>query len=542
MGDDPNATHPASGDAARPAGAGTAGGTLGQVLVASNRGPLSFDLGVDGELSARRGAGGLVSGLLPGLASVARRADVVWVCAALSEADRVAARQDPHGERFGVGAAGAGERRVAVRALDIPAETLHGAYDNVANTTLWFLHHLMFDTPTAPSFCAGFSRDWRRYVAYNETFAAALASTATEGSGRAADADAVEPVRGGRGDTARPPSARVLVQDYHLALVPRLLREAGVDTRVAHFSHTPWAPPAYFRILPDEVGRAILDGMLGADHAGFLSPRWADAFLDCCEVLLGARVERSPDHPDRRGRVSHRGRLTQVAVHPLGVDAAALRMRASAADVAAHLASLAEAVGDRQVIARVDRTELSKNILRGLDAYRELLRTRPGWRKRVVHLVLAYPSRGNVPGYREYTDAVRRAAEAIDAEFGTPDWRPLLLEVRDDYPRSLAACRIADVLLVNPIRDGMNLVAEEGPVLSDRDCALVLSREAGAADLLGADALLVNPYDVTATADALDQALSMSSGERGRRRAALAAAAAARHPGRWLAEQLDALG
>jgi trehalose 6-phosphate synthase len=315
-----------------------------------------------------------------------------------------------------------------------------------------------------------------------------------------------------------------------------MLRDRVPGVRIAHFSHTPWAPVDYYRILPDESGRAVLDGMLGADHAGFLSQRWASAFLDCCEALLGAQVDRDTQ------RVIHRGHVTSVGVHPLGVDAPTLRERAHAADAQAGVDALEQLAGDRKLIVRIDRTELSKNILRGLLAYRELLATRPEWHGRVVHVAFAYPSRSSVPGYREYTEQVERLAAEINAEFATPDWQPLVLEVKDDYPRSLAASRVADVLVVNPIRDGMNLVAEEGPVLSDRGCALVLSREAGAASLLGSDALLVNPYDVSATASAIHQALIMPEEERRRRCTAMANVAAAHSPSVWLTEQLDALG
>jgi trehalose 6-phosphate synthase len=241
------------------------------------------------------------------------------------------------------------------------------------------------------------------------------------------------------------------------------------------------------------------------------------------------------------GRVSHRGRVTDVAVHPLGVDTAALRARAAQADVRAAAGTLTGLAEGRQLIVRVDRTELSKNIVRGLDAYRELLGARPEWRGNVTHLAFAYPSRSALAEYRAYTERVHEAARQINAEFGTPDWQPLILEVKDDYPRSLAASKLADVLLVNPIRDGMNLVAEEGPILSERGCALVLSREAGAAALIGDDALLVNPYDVTATADALHTGLSMPAFERRRRSSAIAAAAEAHAPQRWLADQLDVL-
>ena len=486
----------------------------GCLLVASNRGPLSFTLAADGSLSARRGGGGLVSGLMPGLSSLAGKAEVLWICAALSDADRAAARSDPEGTRFGIEAVGPSGGRTAVRALDIPADTFQGAYNAVANATLWFVHHLLFETPVEPRFGPAFRRDWQSYVAYNEAFARALAA----------------------GATAAPVTARALVQDYHLSLVPRILRDMVPGIRIAHFSHTPWAPVDYYRILPDDIGRAVLDGILGADHAGFLCQRWADAFLDCCEALLGAQVDRAAQ------RVIHRGHVTSVGVHPLGVDAPALRERAHAADVGAHVTALTTAAAGRKLIVRIDRAELSKNILRGLAAYRELLITRPEWRGKVIHVAFAYPSRSSVPGYREYTEKVLRMAARITAEFGTADWDPLILEVKDDYARSLAAARVADVLVVNPIRDGMNLVAEEGPVLSDRGCALVLSREAGAAALLGSDALLVNPYDVSATANAMHQALLMPDDERRRRCTALATAAAAKSPGQWLIAQLEALG
>ena len=263
--------------------------------------------------------------------------------------------------------------------------------------------------------------------------------------------------------------------------------------------------------------------------------RWADAFMDCCEALLGAKVDR-----DRR-EVSYAGHMTSIGVHALGVDAAHLRTRAAEPDVTDKMAALAAATGGRRLIVRVDRTELSKNIVRGLEAYRELLRAHPEWRGNVVHLAFAYPSREDLPEYREYTATVQQLAAEIGSEFATPGWDPVVLEVNDDYPRSLAALRLADVVLVNPIRDGMNLVAKEAPILSDRGCAVVLSTEAGAAAELGRYALLVNPFDVTQTMQALHEALMMTYDERANRCSALAAAAAAAPPARWLAQQLDAL-
>jgi len=447
----------------------------------------------------------MVSGLMSGLAGAAINGGVLWLCAALSDADREAAKR---GDRA---ADGTGD--TPVRMLDIPADMFGAAYNGIANSVLWFVHHMLYDTPHQPRFGAEFRRDWDFYTAYNEAFADALAEEHT-------------------------PGTRVLIQDYHLSLTPRMLRERHPEARIAHFEHTPWAPPDYYRMLPDDVAAAILDGILGADHAGFLAGRWAGAFLDCCEAVLGARVSRGPGGC---GQVSYRGRVTEVAVHPLGVDGQELRARGREADVESHVAALADAANGRQLIVRVDRTELSKNIVRGMAAYRELLISQPQWRGRVVHLAFAYPSRSEVPEYRDYTARVHELALEINAEFGTVDWEPLILDVKDDYARSLAACRLADVLLVNPIRDGMNLVAEEGPTISDGGCALVLSREAGSSALIGDEALVVNPFDVTATARALHAALSMPTAERQRRADVIAARVSERAPRHWLTEQLDAL-
>ena len=483
----------------------------GRVLIASNRGPVSFTMDDDGSVVARRGAGGLVSGL----SSVMRQASVLWVCAALSDADRTAARSAPDGLIEMTDGADGGPGS-AVRMLDIPTATFQRAYNSVANSTLWFVHHMLYDTPHQPSFGPAFRREWESFRSYNTAFAAALAKGAAE----------AEP---GGGPT------KAMVQDYHLPLVPRMLAEQSPDVRIAHFSHTPWAPPDYYRLLPAEVGQEVLDGMLGADHAGFLCQRWADSFVACCAEFLGAEVD------PQTAAVRHRGHVTTVGVHALGVDAAELRDRAAATDVQAQVAALTESTTGRQLIVRVDRTELSKNIVRGLAAYRELLASHPEWRGRVTHLAFAYPSRHDLPEYREYTGRVQRMAAEIVDEFGTDDWDPLILQVNDDYPRSLAAYQLADVLLVNPIRDGMNLVAKEGPILAGRGCVLVLSSEAGAAAELGQDAILVNPFDVTQTAEALHRALSTSEAERQRRRTALAQAGAALPPTAWFQAQLDAL-
>ncbi|MFE5122273.1 trehalose-6-phosphate synthase [Streptomyces sp. NPDC056669] len=484
------------------------------ILVASNRGPVSYALGEDGSLTARRGGGGLVSGL----SAIGPDANAVWVCAALGEGDREAARRagDSHLNPGDTG----GQQ---VRMLDIAPDVFAAAYNGVANSVLWFVHHLLYQTPVEPVFDAEFADQWAAYERYNAAFADALAEEAVD-------------------------EAVVLVQDYHLALVPAMLRERRPDLRIGHFSHTPWAPPDYYRLLPDDVAAGVLRGILGGDRAAFLTERWAGAFADCCAAVLGAEIVRDGDgNGDGSGdgaatAVRFEGRETRLGVHGLGADADFLRQRSRQADVDERLTSLRAQIGpDRKSIVRVDRTELSKNIVRGLLAYRRLLETHPEWRERVVHVAFAYPSRQDLAVYRDYTERVRRLADEINAEYGTAGWTPVALHVKDDFARSLAAYRLADVALVNPIRDGMNLVAKEVPVVSERGCALVLSREAGAYAELGDDALVVNPYDVEATARALDEALRMSDGERADRTKRLAAAATALPPQAWFLAQLRAL-
>ncbi|MEV6407361.1 MULTISPECIES: alpha,alpha-trehalose-phosphate synthase (UDP-forming) [Streptomyces] len=452
-----------------------------QVLVASNRGPVSYQVREDGSLHARRGGGGLVSGL----SAIGPDAGALWVCSALTDGDREAVRR-------GVGEDG-------VRMLAVPADVHADAYNGIANSVLWFIHHLLYQTPLEPVFDAEFRRQWASYETYNRAFAEALAEEAAEG-------------------------AAVLVQDYHLCLVPGMLRELRPDLRIGHFSHTPWAPVDYFALLPTDIRAQLLRGMLGADRLGFLTRRWADAFTACSTEFVGGLDG------------------TEIGVHGLGADADFLRARSHENDVEERIVALREEIGEgRKAIVRVDRTELSKNIVRGLLAYRQLLDDRPEWRERVVHVAFAYPSRQDLAVYRDYTAEVQRVAREINERYGTAGWTPVVLHVKDDFARSLAAYRLADVALVNPVRDGMNLVAKEVPIVSDQGCALVLSREAGAYWELGEDAIVVNPYDILETARALHEALTMAPEERVARAKRLTEAATALPPARWFLEQLQAL-
>jgi trehalose 6-phosphate synthase len=450
------------------------------VVVVSNRGPVRFELDEAGSLQSRRGAGGLVSGIAPLIGGT----DATWLAAAMSEGDRVAA------ERGVVEADG-----LRVRLLSIDPDAYRLAYDVVSNGTLWFAHHGLWDLTREPAFDAGWPAAWDAYRRVNHAFADAVAASAPEG-------------------------AAVLIQDYHLCLVAERLRAQRPDVATVHFSHTPFAPPVWLEALPDAAVLELLAGMAAHDACGFHTEQWAADFRESCRHLADV-------HP-------------VTFVSPLASDPEDIRAAAASPACAAALASLEEVVGDRAVVGRVDRVELSKNLLRGFVAFGDLLERYPEHRERVVFVAGAYPSREGVPAYAAYRADVEAAVATVNERWGTPGWTPVVLHVEDDFPRSVAVLRRADVLLVNPIRDGLNLVASEGALVNDRDAVLALSPEAGAWERLHPGALRVPPFDVAGTADVLHQALTMAPDERARRHRVLRDLAEARTPRHWMADQLAA--
>jgi len=473
----------------------------GRVLVASNRGPVTF-VPEGNDLVPRRGAGGLVSAL----SSAFQTTGGLWVSSAMSPGDRERAARSTDGRVEVI----TDDAKFHVRLLTFDDETYDLAYNQVSNRILWFLHHHLWDVPREPTFDSRTREAWDGYRRYNRTFAEALAE---EGSAE---------------------RTAVLVQDYHLCLVPRDLQELAPTTRIAHFHHSPFAGPDELRLLPESLWRELLEGLLGADLLGFHTERWARNFLECCRLLEGATCGRRS--------VQWQGRRVRLGVFPISIDADALRERARAPEVEAKRQALLRWRGDRKLLLRVDRTDLSKNIVRGFEAYGDLLRRHPEWRGKVVFLALLNPSRQDVPEYRAYAEEIGEAARTVNLDFGDADWQPVELRLGDDWDEVVAAYGFYDVLLVNPVFDGMNLVAKEGPLLNQKDGVLLLSTNAGAFAELKGHALPVDPLDVAGTADAIDAALRMSAEDRTIRAAALRKAAESRTPARWAASQLRVLG
>jgi len=465
------------------------------LVVASNRGPVSFQRNDEGALVGERGSGGLVTAL----AGVLFESDATWLAAAMTDGDHEVAAS---GRPIDVEPAG----RAAF--VDVPKERYDGYYNGVSNRVLWQLHHYLFDLSYLPTWDLESRQIWDDYREVNRLFAHALEHHGDR-----------EPV--------------YLVQDYQLSMVPGMLRELRPDARIAHFTHTPFAAPAYMRVLPGPFREDLLRGMLGADVLGFQAEQWAENFLlSARDSLPDVRVDM------RRRRVHVDDRTVLVRTYPVSLDPGPLRATGRSAEVKALRRSISSWRGDTKLLLRVDRLELSKNVLRGFQAYESFLHDRPDWHGRVRFLALLPRSRSEIPEYQLYAQRCREAVDSINAKFGTPGWEPVEMRTDENYAQAVAAYGLYDALLVNPIFDGMNLVAMEGPLVNKRHGALILSRNAGAFARLGRHAIPVNPFDVAETATAIAEALEMPEDERVRRARGMGRAVLARNPVRWLTSQL----
>ena len=460
------------------------------MMLVTHRGPFRFSVRDDGTFEAVRGAGGIVSALLPLVLGADADADGhgrgagterrAWVAAAMSDADRKAVDAD---------ATKVPGLDLVLLPLDEDQHHLH--YDIVSNATLWFLHHGLFDLTRQPAFDRAFRDAWRGYVAVNDAFADAVVERAE-------------------------PQEVVLVHDYHLALVPGMVRARRPDLRLAHFTHTPFCGPNSIRVLPDDVAHAICASMASVP-TGFHTQRWADAFRASARVALGPNAEIAPSF-----------------VAPLGPDPGALAADAATEETRLATTELDALVGDRRLVLRSDRTEPAKNIVRGFLAFERFLDLHPEWHERVVFVALLNGSRESLAEYVTYQREVDEAAMRVNTRHATATWDPVVVDTRDDYPQTVAGFLRYDVLLVNSLKDGLNLVAKEGPVLNRHDGVLVLSPETGAFDELGSDALRAHPYDIEDLAETIHCALTMHPDERATRAAGLREAAVRHTPETWL--------
>ena len=476
-----------------------------KVILASNRGPVDYAI-VDGSLVPKRGSGGVVSAL----AALSQYTEVTWVSAAMTRGDRLAAREiklprppfwpETLNHRFVL--------------ADEEAFRLH--YNQFSNPLLWYIHHYLFDTAYGTHIDDDIRSAWLDgYVPVNRAFANVLAPLARPEPGEK------QPF--------------VMLHDYQLYLVPRYLRTRVPDALMSLFVHIPWPASGYWHLLPRGMRVSIIESLSRVDILGFQTRRFARNFLNTCEDNL---AEAEVDH--QAMTLTYQGRTTQVKVYPISVDAVHLRVLADR-PVCARYRERLEALRGTVTIVRVDRLEPSKNLLRGFEAYRLLLERRPDLRGVVKFLAFLVPSRTSIPEYQRYRERTFGLIDEINETFGTADWTPIETFYENNYSQALTAMRMADVFLVNPVADGMNLVAKEAVVLNERSAALILSEGAGAHDQLGDFAISVSPSDVVGTSQALEDAIEMPLAERMVRLAAMRRSVESEDLGWWVDRQISDL-
>jgi trehalose 6-phosphate synthase len=433
---------------------------------------VSYGRNERGERTVGRGGGGLATALR----SLLTQHDVTWIANAMTDEDRVVAGEHTD-EAFE-------DVQCRLRLVVHERAVYERFYTVAANPTLWFVQHLLWNLGTTPDFDDERHAAWTHgYVPVNEAMARATID-----------------------ELDRTPGAALFFHDYHLYVAPAVVRRERPDALSSHFVHVPWPESDAWTVLPDDVRRDVFTGLLANDVVGFHTERWSRNFRRGCIDVLGATVDGDV--------VRHDGRRTLVTSHPIGIDPAEFDGLKEDAKVLARERELTQGRPEILVV-RVDRTDPSKNIVRGFRAFGLYLERHPEMRGRVKMLALLDPSRQDVPEYADYVAAVEREAAALGDAVD--------LRIGDDFPRSVSAYKQFDVLLVNAVFDGLNLVSKEGPFVNDRDGVLILSENTGSHEELGEWALSVNPFDVSAQADAIHAAVTMEAGERRRRAEAIRA-------------------
>jgi trehalose 6-phosphate synthase len=469
------------------------------LVLVSNRGPVTFD--DDGSFT--RGGGGLVTALT-GLAS---HREVVWIASAMSDGDKRKA-EEAGGRPFEIESGGGTNYRVRFVTSDPRAYDCF--YNVISNPMLWFIQHYLWDLSNAPDLGRHEVEAYEQgYKVVNEDLAKA----------------ALEEIEG-QDDPV------VMVHDYHLYTLPAVIRASRPDVFLHHFIHIPWTQPDAWRVLPKSMRSEIYAGVLANDIVGFHTRSYRWNFLQCCRDLMDLEVD------FERGVVHHDGREVWVRSYPLPIDYENTRRLAESERTAEFEAELKRRRRDH-VILRVDRADLSKNVLRGFSAFDLFLERHPEFLEKVTFIAQLMPSRLDVVQYQDYLRRIERRVAEINHRHGTPDWMPIQLKLRDDLEEAVAAYKNYDVMMVNAMFDGMNLVAKEGPVVNEVDGVSILSENTGAHEELGEHALSVNPFDIEETAESIHAALTMSAEERARRARGLKEVVTARDPGDWIDEQLD---
>jgi trehalose 6-phosphate synthase len=476
------------------------------LIVASNRGPVEHQMTPDSRPDPRRGSGGVVTALN----TLAQTVEFTWVSSAMGEGDRVVS-DNGRGSRLKSPLLG---HKINLRYVVTPRRVYHKYYNVLCNPLLWFLQHYMWNPPYNPNVDAAVHDAWHGgYIPVNQAFARAVAEEAQRS----------------------PDPPIVMGHDYHLYLLPQYVRQEVPKAIIQHFIHIPWPTPRFWQLIPTYMVKQICASLCSADLLGFQCPQDRQSFLDTVEEFLpDAAVDR------RTGVVSVGEQQVQVKVYPISINVAEVKRIAAsprATDYETRLRPLAKEV----TVVRIDRAEPNKNVVRGFKAYELLLARHPELHGKITFLAFLVPSRTHIRQYQRYAEEIQQAIDQVNRTFGNEQWQPIHAFMENNYSQGVAGMKLYDVLLVNTLFEGTNLVAKEGPVVNTRNGVVILSETSGVHHQLSAGALSVSPTDVEGTMEALYRAVNMSAEERRQRAETLAAAVGREDIHHWVHAQFEDL-
>src|SRR5260221_8164822 len=449
-----------------------------------------------------RGGGGVVTALL----TLAEVMSADWGSCVRTDAERKMVEQQ--GETI---VAPLGRSTIKLHYVNPTQEQYHRYYSVISNPVLWFIQHYLWNLAQEPIIDSEIHTAWADgYVEVNRQVARRVVEVAHQ----------------------LPERPLIMVHDYQLYLVPKMVRRELPGAIIQHFVHIPWPTPQYWKVLPREMRDAILQGLLGCDIVGFQSSGDVRNFLMTCEMNGGLAVD------ERERAVLIDGRVVYVRNYPISIDVASTTRLSFSHGVMVEERKLRD-WRPEHLIVRIDRTDPSKNIVRGFLAYEKLLVHHPELKGKVQFWAFLQPSRQDVAAHRNYVRRVRQVVQRINAQYGSQGWLPIRLEFGESIRKAMAALRNFDVLMVNPVYDGLNLVVKEGALVNRSDGVIVLSENAGAHEELRPHVLSINPFDIMAAADAMHRGIVMSAEERKRLNEGARAVVRTNDITRWITRQVQ---
>lgn len=472
--------------------------------MASNRGPVAYTTN-DGAIVPKRGSGGLVTALTTALNDM----DATWVSVAMSKEDKKIASL--HGS---LAYPDDDDPQIRLRFINVGKEAFNSYYNLISNKLLWFCFHYLWHLADSPVLNNKHLDAWASYKKVNDIFAKTIVDELNSRNEK---------------------EKIVLIQDYHLLTMAKTLRDSGVSCKIGHFSHTSWPQADYLSIVPKNILTDIFNGLLSCDLLGFQTNKYARNFMECAGRFVNAEVDWE------KKIIKYNNRVIAAKAYPVTIDSRSLLKKSAGSPVESQKKRLAEKYNGLTKILRIERADPTKNTVRGIMAYDRLLRNHPELKENVVYLCYLNPSREDVLLYKKYMKSIEAAVRDVNERHATGNWLPIDFDVRDDYDRALAALKIYDVLVINPVYDGMNLVAKEGPSINENSGVLILSENAGSFEELGKWTISVNPFDISETAEAMYRAITMDKAERRRRSEQIKVAVAKSTTKNWLLSQVNDL-